>query len=183
MSKKFSFDIGIFADILFYGLLGVLLVILQTTLVPRISVFDASADIILGAIAFLGIYRDEKIASIFGLATGLCVDALTTTGISFLPLFYCILGFACGQVGKASKNNTRFAAFLVTIPWLSLLRVFITFMYALIDYQTKLDYMRYLTRTAIPEFVSTLLICLPVFLLARLFDLPVRSFGRRGGQY
>lgn len=183
MSKKFSFDIGIFADILFYGLLGILLVILQTTLIPRISIFDASPDIIIGAIAFLGIYRDEKVASIFGLSMGLCIDALTTTGISLLPLFYCILGFVCGQVGKASKNNTRFAAFLVTIPALSLSKVFVTFIYALIDYQAKLDYMRYLTHTALPEFVSTLVICIPVFLLTGLFNLPVRSFGRRGGQY
>ena len=183
MSKRFSFDIGIFADILFFGLLGILLVILQTTLIPRVSIFDASPDIILGAIAFLGICRDEKIASIFGLTMGLCVDALTTTGLSFLPLFYCILGFVCGQIGKASKNNTRFAAFLVTIPALSLSRVFVTFLYALIDYNSKIDYIRFLTHTALPEFVSNLVICIPVFFITGLFNLPVKSFGNRGGQY
>ena len=183
MSKKFTFDVGIFPDILFYGLLGILLVILQTTLVPRFAIYDATPDIIIGAIAFLGIYRDEKVASIFGLVMGLCVDALTTTGLSFLPLFYCILGFVCGYVGKASKNNARFAAFLVTIPWLSLSRVAITFLYNVINYQAKLDYMRYLTHTAIPELVSTLVLCLPVFLITSIFNLPVSHRGKRGGSY
>lgn len=183
MNKDYTSSIGIIFDVLVYGVFAALLAILQTTLVPRIPIYDAIPDIIIGAIAFLGIYRGEKTAALFGLFAGLCVDGLSSVGVSFLPLFYCIGGFVCGNVGKAAKENARFAAFLVTIPAFSLCRTLITFIKHLISYSSALDYKHYGLFIALPEFVSTLLLCIPVFLITLLFDSPLQYARKKGWLY
>ena len=183
MNKNFSFSIGFLLDILVYGLLTVVLAVLQTTLVPRFPIYDATPDIMIGAIAFLGIYRGERTAALFGLSAGLCIDGLSSVGVSFLPLFYCLAGFVCGSVGKAARENARFAAFLVTIPLFSLSKTLITFLSFIIRYKNALDYGRYMLYTFLPEFISTLALCIPIFLIVKLFDLPLKIARDGGGLY
>lgn len=183
MNKNYTSGIGIIFDVLVYGLFAIILSILQTTLIPRMHIYDATPDILIGAIAFLGIYRGEKTAALFGLLAGLCVDGLGSVGVSFLPLFYCIGGFICGNVGRAAKENARFAAFLVTIPAFCFFRTLITFVKYLIEYTNTLDFAYYGLYIALPEFVSTLCLCIPVFLVTLLFDSPLQYARKKGWLY
>ena len=70
MNNNYTSKVGIVFDVLVYGLFAIILSVLQTTLVPRMPIYDATPDIIIGAIAFLGIYRGEKTAALFGLFAG-----------------------------------------------------------------------------------------------------------------
>ena len=183
MNKNYTSNIGIIFDVLVYGLFAIILTVLQTTLVPRMPIYDATFDILIGAIAFLGIYRGEKTAALFGLFAGLCIDGLNSVGVSFLPLFYCIGGFVCGNIGKAAKENARFAAFLVTIPAFCFCRTLITFVKYLIEYKNALDYAYYGLHIALPEFVSTLVLCIPMFFISRIFDSPLMYARKKGWLY
>ncbi|MBR5314887.1 MAG: hypothetical protein IKU45_05710, partial [Clostridia bacterium] len=183
MNNNYTSKVGIVFDVLVYGLFAIILSVLQTTLVPRMPIYDATPDIIIGAIAFLGIYRGEKTAALFGLFAGLCVDGLSSVGVSFLPLFYCIGGFVCGSIGKAAKENARFAAFLVTIPTFSFFRTFITFVKHLVDYENTLEYAYYGLHVALPEFVSTLVLCIPVLFIGLAFDSPLQYARKKGWLY
>ncbi len=180
MNKNFSFNIVALVGFLAYTVLAVLFTILQTTLVCRYQFFDAVADIVIGVIVYLGIYRGEKTAALFGLFIGLCIDGLSGVGVSFLPLFYCICGFVCAAVGANARNSAKFAAFLVTIPAVCLSRTVITFIDCLLRYGNTIDYKQFLLYTALPEFLSNLILCLPIFLIVRIYEIPLNFARRRG---
>lgn len=185
MNKKtnIKFNIGNILDIAAYGILAMLFSVLQTTLVPRFQIFDALPDLLIGVICYLGIYRGEKTAGLFGLFAGLCVDGLGNTGVSFLPLFYTIGGYVCGIVGKVARENAKFVAFLISVPAFSLARTSITFLDFLITNWGNLQFQRFFLYTALPEFISTLLICLIVYFIVKLYDSPLNYIRKRGGLY
>lgn len=182
MNNKSSF-LSIVLDVVIYGILGAFLAVLQTTLMPRLSVFYAVADIIIGAVCCIGIYRGEKTAAIFGLWAGLCAEALGSTDISLLPLFYTLVGYVCGRIGFNAKNNARFAAFLVTLPLLCLSRTAFSLIFHLIRYFESIDFKMLFLYTLLPEFIYTLIVCIPVFILVKVFEFPVYILRKRGGLY
>ncbi len=180
MNKRIGFNIGAIVSFLAYTVLAVLFTVLQTTLVCRYQILDAVADIVIGVIVYLGIYRGEKTAALFGLFIGLCIDGLSGVGVSFLPLFYCLCGFVCATIGSNAKDNAKFAAFLVTIPAVCLSRTVITFIDCLLKYGNTVNYKQFLLSTALPEFLSTLILCLPVFLIVKIYETPLNFARRRG---
>lgn len=184
MNKKFSFNIGGSLNILIYGsiygLIAVFLAVFQTTLIPRIHIYDSLPDICIGAVVCIGVYRNEKTASLFGLFTGLCVDGLGNFGVSFLPLFYVVVGFCAGYIGRSAREKARFAAFLVTLPAVCLIRTLITFIDCMIKFGVSLNYSEYLLYTALPEFLSALVLCIPVYLFVKLFELPLYIARKKG---
>ena len=176
-----NINAGIIFDITFYGILLVLLSVLQTTLMPRLQIHDVIPDIIVGAVCCIGIYRGDRCAAIFGLIAGLCSDALGNIGLSLLPLFYTIVGFFSGNVGENAREKARFAAFLITIPAVCLARTALSFLYQIISYHQTIKLGQLFLHTLLPEFIYTLCICIPTFLLVRLFDIPLNFLRKRGG--
>lgn len=180
MNKKISFGIGNIFDILIYGLAVLIFAVLQTTLLPRFKIYDCIPDIAIGVIAYLGIYRGEKHAALFGLAIGLCYDGLGNFGVSFLPLFYLVAGFICGHIGSAARERARFAAFLVTIPAFCVCRSLLTLLDCFIKYTNTLDIKQFLLYTALPEAVAGLLLCIPAMLAVRFIEIPLNIARRKG---
>ena len=182
MNNKTSY-LSIILYTIIYGLLGAFLAVLQTTLMPRLSVFYAVADIIIGAVCCVGIYKGENTSAIFGLWAGLCVEALGSTDISLLPLFYTLAGYVCGRIGFNAKKNAHFAAYLVTIPLLCLSRTAFSLIFHLLRYFESIDYKMLFLHTLLPEFIYTLIVCIPVFIVVKAFELPIYILRKRGGLY
>ncbi len=182
MNNKTSF-LSIVLNTVIYGLLGAFLAVIQTTLMPQLTVYYAVADIIIGAICCIGIYKGENTAALFGLWAGLCVEALGSTNISLLPLFYTLVGYVCGRIGFNAKSNARFAAYLVSIPLLCLSRTAFSFIFHIIIYFESIDYTVLFLHTLLPEFIYTLVVCIPVFILVKVFEYPVYIIRKRGGLY
>ena len=182
MNNKTSF-LSIALNVIIYGILGAILAVLQTTLMPRLFVFYAVADIIIGAVCCVGIYKGENTAALFGLWAGLCVEALGSTDISLLPLFYVLTGYVSGRIGFNAKTNARFAAYLVTLPLLCLSRTAFSFLFHLIRYFESIDFKMLFLHTLLPEFIYTLIMCIPVFILVKVFEFPVYIMRKRGGLY
>ena len=182
MNNKISF-LSIVLDIFSYGILGALLAVLQTTLMPRLSIYYAVADIIIGAICCIGIYKGENTAALFGLWAGLCVEALGSTNISLLPLFYTFAGYVCGKIGFNAKTNARFAAYLVTLPLLCLSRTAFSLFFHLLRYFESIDFEMLFLYTLLPEFIYTLIVCIPVYIFVKIYEYPLYIIRKRGGLY
>ncbi len=178
-----SFSLVHVLDIVIYGILAVLLAVLQTTLMPRLSIYYATADIIIGAVCCIGIYRRENTAALFGLFAGLCAEALGSTGLSLLPLFYTIAGYICGRIGCNARENFRFAAYLVCLPLLCFSRTVFSLFIHLIKYIGSIDVKMLFLYTLLPEFIYTLIVCIPIFILVKLFEIPIYIIRKRGGLY
>lgn len=181
MNKRFSF--GILADILIYALLGAFLALLQTTLMPRLQIYYAVPDLLIGAVCCIGIYKGENTAAAFGLFGGLCVEALGSTGLSLLPLFYTIAGLVCGLIGNNAREKARFAAFLITFPLLCLARVVYSLLLTLVNYWGSIQPKTLFLYTLLPELIYTVAVCIPVFLIVKLFEYPVYAARKKGGIY
>ena len=138
---------------------------------------------ILGALCCIGIYRGENYAAPIGLFAGLCIDGLGSTGVSLLPLFYTLIGYFCGRVGANTRNGKQFAAYLLTFPLFCLARSAVTFVLNIIFYFGSIEWERFLLRTLLAEYVYTLILCIPVLLLVKLFELPTGFFRKKGGSY
>ena len=181
MNKHFS--LGSILDIVVYGIFAAIMAVLQTTLMPRIPVYGAIADIVIGAVCCIGIYRGENKAGAFGLFAGLCVDALGTTGVSLLPLFYTLVGYVCGRIGANAREGARFSAYLITIPFVCLARTLFSFLNHIINYFGDIDFGILFLYILLPEFVYTLVVCIPVFVIVKFFEIPIIIARKRGGLY
>ena len=164
-----------------YGILAALLAVLQTTLIPRIEIFDCMPDVIIGAVCCVGIYRGEITASVFGLFSALCVEGLGSTGLSLLPLFYVFAGYICGRIGRNARANARFVAFLITIPPVCLGRLLVSVISYTVSYWGTMNVSEFLLGAVLPEYIFTLLLCIPAFLTVKLFESPMELAGRKGG--
>ena len=181
MNKKFS--IGYVLDVIVYGAVLILLTVLQTTFIYRYSLYNVIPDLMLGAVCCIGIYRGEKHAALFGLFAGLFTDALGSVGLSLLPLFYTLSGYLCGIVGNNAKRKAKFFAYLLCLPVLCFAREVISFINHFITYFETVNIGQLLLYTILPEYVYNLIACIFVFLLVKLFDIPLNIARKRGGLY
>jgi len=181
MNKRFS--LGSVLDIAVYGILAAIMAVLQTTLMHRIPVYGAIADIVIGAVCCIGIYRGENTAAAFGLFAGLCVDALGTTGVSLLPLFYTLTGYVCGRIGTNAREGARFTANLITVPFLCLARTLFSLLNHIINYFGDIDFGILFLYILLPELIYTAVVCIPVFIIVKFFEIPVIIARKRGGLY
>ncbi len=176
-------DAPIVLKIIVYGLLTVLLAVLQTTLMPRLCLFGVFPDIVIAAICCVGIYSGENTAALFGLVSGLAVTALGSVGVSVEPFCYVLVGYFCGRVGVNARYNRRFWAYLISMPAVCLVRMLISFVNFHIEYWGSIQYSRLFLGYLLPEFCYTLIIAVPVFFLVWLFELPIVSRDNRGDMY
>lgn len=181
MNKKFS--VSCLLDILVYGLLAILLTLLQTVLLPRFPIYDALPDIAVGALCCIGIYRGDRYGAVFGLVVGLLIDALGGIGLSVLPIYYTLAGMICGRVGANTREKKQFAAYLISVPTLCLTRTAISFIMNIISYYGSVNLTKLCLYTLLPEYISDIILCIPVFLLVKLFDIPLNLARKRGGLY
>ncbi len=173
----------IFLNIIVYGLLTILITVLQTTLMPRLTLFGVFPDLVITAVCCVAIYRGENTAAIFGLAAGLVVEAVGSVGVSLAPLFYVFVGYICGRVGANARNNTLFFAYLIALPFVCLSRTALTFINLHIGYWGSIEYGKMFLNILLPEFLYTLLAAFPVFAVVKLFELPIPNKRKRGTMY
>jgi len=176
-------DAPVFLKVIIYGLLTVLLAVLQTTLMPRLCLFGVFPDIIIVAVGCAGIYDNENAAALFGLFCGLAVTALGGVGVSFEPLFYVLVGYFCGRVGDNARYNRRFLAYLLSMPFVCLVRMLMSFINFHIKFFGSIEYSRLFLSVLLPEFCYTLAAAVPVFVLVWLFLLPIIKRQDRGDTY
>ncbi len=172
---------NIVLPLIMFGILSVITVVIQTTLAYRITFFGATADIILGTVASVGILRKENTAALFGLISGLMVDALGSVGISIMPIFYMFIGYFCGRMGDRIKKGASFRGYAIFLPLLCLFRIAITLISFTLKYFGQVNYIDLFVNTLVPEYIYTLFVCFVMFFVVKLFEMPIRIFEKREG--
>lgn len=83
-------------------LMAVILAALQSTLLGRIPLpflSPSSPALTLVFVLAVGFFMGEREAAVMGLVAGLFADAATGEGFMLLPVFYYVMGYACGVAG------------------------------------------------------------------------------------
>ena len=86
----------------FYGALLFILGVLQVTFFSRINLFNATPDLLLGAVIVISMYEDHKVTTICSILSGFVYCSLG--GFSY-PL-YLIFSFLCGYILWSLSEHT-----------------------------------------------------------------------------
>jgi rod shape-determining protein MreD len=110
-------------------LVTVLLVILQTTLIPFLSVANIIPDIILIWVVITALQSGQISATVLGFAAGLFVDLLSGQFLGLSALSKTVVGFAAGYFYNDNKVNFTIARprFLVIVALMSIVHNLIYF--------------------------------------------------------
>ena len=140
-----------------YGVALFFLAILQSTFFSKINLFDATPDLLLGAVLTVAIFDEHKVSAVTGIISGFFYCALG--GIKY-PL-YIIFSFLCGYVfwsisEKAlSKNYPSFialAAFIYGVK--AIWNIAETSLFA-----QSFSLFGTLASIVIPEYLSSMVFC------------------------
>lgn len=78
------------------ALVVVALITLQCSLIAKVPLFGARADIVVVAAIAAGIVGGPDIGALVGFAAGLAFDLLLPTPVGMSALCYCVVGYGCG---------------------------------------------------------------------------------------
>lgn len=90
--------------VLTLGLIIVINLILETTILPFFHIFGYTPNISLVTIIILAFRRDKYYGGFFGLITGLVYDILFGKVIGVKALIYFLIGYYAGEI-KGNLNN------------------------------------------------------------------------------
>ncbi len=152
--------------------LMILFVLLQTTFFVRFAPFGKVPDLVLIFVLAIGVCEGEKWGAVFGLVSAFVIQAIGSSGMGpeLLPLVYMPVGCVGGLLSKYYLRHT-FPVMSSYVLVASLLRGIVTVICASI--MLKASFGEIVTRIAIPEYFSTILISplpfLSTWLIMRLF--------------
>ena len=143
--------------------------VLQTSAFGRLTHIGAVPDIMLCIVLCIAYFNGRHHGAITGLAAGALVEAIASSGIVLLPLFYMLFGYVAGHYSRAVQPK-RFIPYLFYLMFALLLRAGITVLYACLTYQ-NIHLLQILLHAVLPEMLTTAIagICLyfPLMLFCR----------------
>ena len=134
--------------------------ILQTSVFGKLTYISAVPDLMLCIVLGVAYFNGRHHGAITGLASGALIEAIASSGIVLLPLFYMIFGYVAGHYARAVQPK-RFIPYLIYLMFALLLRAGITFLYTCLIYQ-QINLLQIFAHAVIPEMLTTALagICL-----------------------
>ena len=107
--------------VLIYTLCVIVILVLQTTVLDFIKVFNVEPNILLVFVVCIALLRGNVEGAVLGLFSGLALDMIAGTTIGFYALLGMYLGFTAGSVNKGLyKDNLLvvvFFTFLFTFAY------------------------------------------------------------------
>ncbi len=150
---------------LILGGVGFLLCILQGSFFSRLKPFVATPDLILGATVAVMMLDNKRSAAVFALGAGFFLDCIGGVTPAFSPVFYlaavALIGLICDKV------EPKFLSFGALLLPSVLLRGAFTFVNVWFAYKA-LPPFGDLAGIILPEILSTLIFCLPLYFLIKL---------------
>lgn len=140
-----------------------LALIVQTTLIDYIKVFNIKPNLVLALIVCVALIRGDKEASFFGLAAGLLQDILCGLSIGPYALMGFIVGFALGGFNKRFYRDNVFVCAIITFVVSIIYEgIIILPTIPLSDYQLILQLIK---SDIIVEALYNVVISIPVYIL------------------
>ena len=132
--------------------------IMQTTC---LSFLGKAPALTLAIVCAIGFIAGEKMGAVFGIAGGIIVDILGSTGFSFSPVVYMLCGYFCGAlVGWFLSQNLP--SFTVYGAIAGILREIFTLAYFLL-FSKELSLLDVFLNVIVPEYLAYLICILPAY--------------------
>ena len=161
--------------IIVYGLLTLLLATLQTAFFPFLSFCPKTPDLIMGMLLAITLLDNEKSASVCALGAGFFVDAIGSSGLAISPVVYLLFVLIINAFVK--KVLKSFVSYLLLLIPALIYRATATYLLVLV---TELAFPRgwVFTELILPEMLATLILCLPIYFIVKLFSRTLETHGR-----
>lgn len=143
--------------------------VLQTSVFGKLTYIGAVPDLMLGIVTCVAYFNGRHHGAITGLAAGALIEAMASSGIVLLPLFYMLFGYIAGHYARAVQPK-RFVPYLFYLMFALFLRAGLTILYACLIYQ-NIHLVQILLHAVLPEMLATAIagVCLyfPLMLFCR----------------
>ena len=127
--------------------------VLQTSVFGKLTYIGAVPDIMLCIVLGISYFNGRHHGAITGLAAGALIEAIASSGIVLLPLFYMLFGYIAGHYARAVQPK-RFVPYLFYLMFALFLRAGLTVMYACLTYQS-IHLLQILVHAVLPEMLAT----------------------------
>ena len=147
--------------VIYYVCLLVFILLLSALEVSRIKIFGVSVALAFCASCSIGFIFGEKSGAIFGLISGLLIDALGVSGFSLNPILFTLCGSLCGSlVGWFLSINLP--SFMLYAAVCGVIREIFTVIYfGFIS--TEFDILYILSKIILPEYFAFALSVVPIY--------------------
>ena len=143
--------------------------VIQTSVFGKLTYIGAVPDLMLCIVTCVAYFNGRHQGAITGLAAGAFIEAIASSGIVLLPLFYMVFGYMAGHYSRAVQPK-RFIPYLFYLMFALFLRAGITVLYACLTYQ-NIHLLQILLHAVFPEMLATAVagVCLyfPLMLFCR----------------
>lgn len=143
--------------VILYIFASFLLAVFQSTVGKRIGLFGTTAQMTLVLTVCAAYFHGPTVGAICGIASGVFTEAIGSTGIVLLPIFYVFIGLTVGVKTQEAEEKHRTAGFLRYITTLALsclsgalITVIMTALNA-----TKLNFFMVILHISLPEVLNT----------------------------
>ncbi len=153
-----------------YGIAIFLIGVLQCSFFSRLAPFGSTPDLILCALCAIALLDNKKAALVCSIAAGYFIDALGAVAPSFSALFYLVAVTVAILIGE--KLIPKLLSFLLLMLPMLAIRGVGTYLALWISAE-KLPTLSVLPSVILPELLSTLTLCVPIYFLIKLCMLPI----------
>ncbi len=98
-----------------FGAVAVVAWVLQTTVVPRVSIGGMDADFLLAIAVFFGLYAKRREAVVAGWFIGFGADLMSLERLGLFSLLYCLAALAANSVREVVFLKRTSTHFFVTL--------------------------------------------------------------------
>ena len=149
-----------------------LLAVAQCSFFAQLTFLSSVPDLMLGFIVAVAMLDSQKSAAVCGIGAGFVIDAIGASGLSFSPLFYMLCGVLCALLAK--KMLSGFLSFAVILAVFSAFKMLFT-LFNVLYLTSNASLWRTFANILLPEAITTLIICLPIFFIVKLCMIPIDS--------
>lgn len=141
--------------------------VLQTSVFGKLTHIGAVPDIMLCIVLCISYFNGRHHGAITGLAAGALIEAMASSGIVLLPLFYMLFGYIAGHYARAVQPK-RFIPYLFYLMFALFLRAALTVLYTCLIYQ-NIHLVQILLHAVLPETLATAVAGVCLYLPLMLF--------------
>ena len=147
--------------------------ILQTSILGKLTYKGAIPDIMLCIVLCVSYFNGRHHGAITGIAAGALIEAIASTGIVLLPLFYMLFGYITGHYARAVQPK-RLPPYLFYLMFALFLRAGLTILYACLLYQ-NIHLLQIIVHAVLPEALATAIAGVCLYLPLKLFCRKVKA--------
>ena len=147
--------------------------ILQTSILGKLTYKGAIPDIMLCIVLCVSYFNGRHHGAITGIAAGALIEAIASTGIVLLPLFYMLFGYITGHYARAVQPK-RLPPYLFYLMFALFLRAALTILYACLTYQ-NIHLVQILIHAVLPDMLATAIAGICLYLPLKLFCRKVKA--------